>query len=283
MEIDGYIIREMIDGEVALAIEWAADEGWNPGVRDSDCFYAADPHGFLVGIYDGLPVSSLSAVSYGSDFGFLGLFIVNPAFRGHGLGQEIFRAGLARLDGKVVGLDAVLEQEEAYSRWGFQRAHLNVRYQGWGGGDRPASTEVVALSNVPLDEILAYDDGLFPAARHEFVRCWISRPGSRALAFVDGEEILGYGVMRPCRLGYKIGPLFADSYDVALAIFQGLRSLVSKDEPVFLDVTLPNASAAELASSHGMIPAFRTVRMYNGKPPEIPLDRWFGVTSFELG
>ncbi|MBN1324508.1 MAG: GNAT family N-acetyltransferase [Methanotrichaceae archaeon] len=273
----------MSEGEVSLAIEWAAEEGWNPGVRDSDCLYAADPHGFLVGIYDGLPVSSLSAVSYGPDFGFLGLFIVNPAFRGHGLGQEIFRAGLARLDGKVVGLDAVLEQEKPYSRWGFERAHLNVRYQGWGGKSRPASTEVVALSKVPLDEILAYDDGLFPAARHEFVRCWISRPGSNALAFVDDGEILGYGVMRPCRLGYKIGPLFADAYEVALAIFQGLRSLISETEPVFLDLPLPNGPAVELAQSVGMVQGFQTVRMYNGKPPDTPLDRWFGVTSFGLG
>jgi len=28
---------------------------------------------------------------------------------------------------------------------------------------------------------------------------------------------------------------------------------------------------------------FETARMYRGAAPDLPVDRWFGVTSFELG
>ncbi|HLA33082.1 MAG TPA: GNAT family N-acetyltransferase, partial [Pseudomonas sp.] len=31
----------MTRAEVDLAIDWAAAEGWNPGLHDADCFYAA--------------------------------------------------------------------------------------------------------------------------------------------------------------------------------------------------------------------------------------------------
>ena len=38
-----YRIRIKTAGELALPIEWAAAEGWNPGLHDAPCFHAADP------------------------------------------------------------------------------------------------------------------------------------------------------------------------------------------------------------------------------------------------
>lgn len=32
-------IRNMTRNEVDLAIEWAAKEGWNPGIHDADCLW----------------------------------------------------------------------------------------------------------------------------------------------------------------------------------------------------------------------------------------------------
>ena len=41
------LIKNMSQSEVAIAIEWAALEGWNPGTSDASSFYLADPRGFL--------------------------------------------------------------------------------------------------------------------------------------------------------------------------------------------------------------------------------------------
>ena len=79
-----YTIRTMARPEVDLAIEWAAQEGWNPGLHDADCFYAADPSGYFVGLMDDEPIACISAVSYGETFGFIGFYIVRPEFRGRG-------------------------------------------------------------------------------------------------------------------------------------------------------------------------------------------------------
>jgi len=43
--------------EIDTMAEWAAAEGWNPGLRDAECFYAADPEGFWVARADGAPVA----------------------------------------------------------------------------------------------------------------------------------------------------------------------------------------------------------------------------------
>ena len=33
-------VRRMTESELALALDWAADEGWNPGLSDAECFCA---------------------------------------------------------------------------------------------------------------------------------------------------------------------------------------------------------------------------------------------------
>ena len=38
--------------ELDLAVDWAAAEGWNPGLHDANCFYAIDPNGFLIGLLE---------------------------------------------------------------------------------------------------------------------------------------------------------------------------------------------------------------------------------------
>ncbi|HIP77670.1 MAG TPA: GNAT family N-acetyltransferase, partial [Kiloniellaceae bacterium] len=45
----------------------------------------------------------------------------------------------------------------------------------------------------------------------------------------------------------------------------------------------PNESAVGLAESYGMTPVFETARMYRGPAPKLPLERTFGITTFELG
>jgi len=41
-------IRAMQAHELARHIDWAAQEGWNPGLHDAQAFHGADPQGFLL-------------------------------------------------------------------------------------------------------------------------------------------------------------------------------------------------------------------------------------------
>src|SRR5438045_764066 len=78
----------------------------------------------------GGPVAPISCVRYGDDFGFVGQYIVAPEHRGRGFGLRIWTAGLARLGGRNVGLDGVLDQVPNYDRSGFRFSHHHVRYGG---------------------------------------------------------------------------------------------------------------------------------------------------------
>ena len=273
-------IRTMTRAEVDLAIDWAAVEGWNPGIHDAGCFHAADPDGFLVGLLGDEPIGGISVVAYDDRFGFLGLYIVRPAYRGRGFGIALWNAGMARLGERIVGLDGVVEQQPNYRRAGFALACRNERYEGVGGGAAPDG--VVALSDVPFDGIANYDSRLFGARRPAFLERWLAQPRAQARAVVTDGVLAGYGVIRACRHGHKIGPLFADSPDLAEALYASLVAGVP-GEPVFLDVPQANADAVALAQRHDMRSVFQTARMYRGGDPEIPVARVFGVTTFELG
>lgn len=75
-------VRVMSATDLACALDWAAAEGWNPGLDDARAFQIADPQGFLVGLRDGEPVGCVSVVRYRGDFAFLGFYITTPAARG---------------------------------------------------------------------------------------------------------------------------------------------------------------------------------------------------------
>lgn len=283
MPTDSYTIRTMTRGDVDIAVEWAANEGWNPGRHDARCYYAADPDGFLIGLLDGEPVAVISVVKYGESFGFLGFYIVKPGYRGRGYGFQIWKAGLQTLAGRNVGLDGVVAQQDNYKKSGFQFAYRNVRYEGNGGGELPRGAEIVPLSQLPFEIVDSYDRPFFPAERSQFLQTWITQPDCHALGILRDGELSGYGASRPCRRGYKIGPLFADSPDLAESLFLALKSEIQSADPVYLDVPEVNPVAVDLAQRHGMEVVFETARMYTGECPELPLDRLFGVTSFEVG
>src|SRR5215471_9005390 len=128
-----FVVRRMKEADLAIALGWAAAEGWNAGLNDAHCFYAADQEGFLVGELDGAPIGCVSAVRYGLGFGFLGLYIVKAEHRGQGFGLRLWRAAMNRLGDRVVGLDGVVAQQENYRKSGFQLAFRNIRQRGEGG------------------------------------------------------------------------------------------------------------------------------------------------------
>ena len=109
------------------------------------------------------------------------------------------------------------------------------------------------------------------------------QPESNSLVSVENKQIQGYGMIRKCRTGYKIGPLFAEDFIVADDLFQSLVSSVSEDSPVFLDIPEINPLAVKLVSKYAMEKNFTTARMYTKVPPKLPIERIFGVTTYEVG
>jgi GNAT superfamily N-acetyltransferase len=278
-------IRAMRPDEIALAADWAAVEGWNPGHDDAACFATVDPQGFLIGDLDGQPAATISCVNYDEAFAFLGFYIVRPELRGRGLGLRIWNAAVAHAGARTIGLDGVVAQQANYRKSGFQLAYPNIRYGGLvapGTMARDPAAGIVALTDVAFADVAADDATVFPAPRAAFLRAWMDAAGHTGRALVRDDSLRAWGVIRPCRTGHKIGPLVASDRAAAEAVFAALVDAAGGGE-VFLDAPSVNRDAVALALEHGLAPVFETARMYTGPIRPVRLERVFGVTTFELG
>jgi hypothetical protein len=201
--------------------------------------------------------------------------------------MRIWQRAMAYLRNRNVGLDGVVAQQANYRKSGFQLAYRNIRFQGVAEGAAGLNVSNVSnVSDLPFEQLLDYDRQCFPAERARFLAAWIGQPDAVALMALRDGHVAGYGVLRRCRTGCKIGPLFADSDRIANDLFDRLTAgspAHIPDEVIFLDVPETNPAAVALARAHGMTSVFETARMYTREPPAIPIERVFGVTSFELG
>lgn len=279
-------LRPLTRGELDVAVEWAAAEGWNPGDADAQVFWDTDPDGFVGADGDGELVATGSIVSYGGAFGFMGYLIVRPDLRGRGLGRQIWTqqrdALLERLrPGAAVGMDAVLTMQPLYAEAGFRFSHRTLSMRGV-GAVADVDSSLRELAALPFAEVAAFDRRHFGVDRPVFLDAWIDPPGGLGLGLVDGGRLRAIGVARPCREGFRIGPLFADDASCAERIYAGLGR-VAAGQPVFLDVPDNNPAALALADRQGMREIDRCARMYLGTAPRLPWESIFGITTCELG
>lgn len=277
-------VRTMTEADLGIALGWARQQGWNPGLDDAAVFLGTDPEGFLLGSVEGEPVSSIALVRYAAGFAFLGLHLVAPAHRGRGLGLDLWRRALDTLPSTyVVGINGVPAQEATYRRSGFVLAHRTARWGGRIRGVPPPSPAVRDLTPEDLPAVAAYDLGLFLAARPKFLEPWVTGTATRrSVGYFDGDELVGYGTVRQCHDGWRVGPLFADGPGIAESLVSALVGPVAPG-PVFLDVPEPNVHALTMARRLGLAPVFATARMFRGPVLDQPLRRIFAITTLELG
>lgn len=285
------LIRNMTRPELDELVDWAAREGWNPGLHDAELFWAADPAAFIAASLGGELIGGGAITSYNGEFGFMGFFIVRPEYRGQGLGNTLWHARrdrlLARLrPGASIGMDGVFAMQDYYAKGGFVFSHRNLRFRA-DAAKRPAISpvddqDIVPLATFPFDQVVDYDRTCFPAERATFLRGWIAQADALALGCQRDGRLSGYGVARRCLEGYKIGPLFADDALAANALYVRLADF-AQGAPLFLDAPENNPAAMTLVQQQGMVEVFGCARMYLGPPPAIAHERVFGVTTFELG
>jgi ribosomal protein S18 acetylase RimI-like enzyme len=282
--MSNYVIRCMTRPELDIALAWAKLEGWRPGLHDAEHFYPTDPNGFFIGLLDDEPIGCISGVKYGDDFGFIGFYIVKPERRNQGFGLQLWQAAMNYLQGRNIGLDGVIEQQHNYQKSGFHIACRHVRYQSTYNNEKPVpGTGIVAIDALPFEQLLQYDSRYFPAPRAGFLQSWIKQKQGAALAILAENSISGYGVIRACDGGFRVGPLFANSYRDAEQLLGALLSHIPQSSDFFIDIPESNQDALKLVTGYGMQAVFETARMYTQKNPAIDLNGMFAVTTLELG
>jgi len=286
----GVSIRSMSKSDLQLVLDWSAKEGWNPGKHELEPFYAINPKGYMLLTIDDEPVACLLNIRYSQNYAFMGLYIVQPKFRGKGYGKMLWDFVMNSLaDCKTVGFSGVLGRVEDYKKSGFVPYGYDTR---WYGLPVFPQNEVKSANHISIkkitdilfEKLVDYDARVFAVRRENFLVKWFAMSEAHALVAVDDNDVIcGYGVISATTEGYKIAPLYAESESIAEKLFGSLCRCVGNIKTIYIDTAESNPSAATLVRRAGLEKILSTMRMYRGQPPETQNEKMFGLTALELG
>lgn len=272
-------MRSADRADLDTVLDWAAAEGWNPGLGDAEAFFAADAEGFFVATENGAPIAAISVVNHNPDFAFLGLYIVLPAHRGRGIGLNLWNHALEHAGARTVGLDGVPDQQSNYAASGFEHAGGTTRFSG-----AVTAADVPTIRPASPDDIsalIAAEGAASGTSKPAYLTAWFQGSDLRQTLLLErGGKIAGFATVRKCREGAKIGPLLARDTDDAEALIRQASGLYEGD--ITLDVPAASTGLAALCARLDMTPGFETARMYRG-PFTGGTEAFFAVTSLELG
>lgn len=286
IELEDLSFQKLDKTGLKTLVDWARKEGWNPGKYDYDVFWETDPDGFYGFYNQNKLIAGGAIVSYNAEYGFMGLFIVHPEHRMHGIGKKLWYLRrdflLNRLQsGATVGMDGVVDMQPFYQKGGFEIAFKDERYECV-GRTCEVDNRVSETQQSDFSDIFKYDTNCFGVKRKTFLSGWLNIPNSKTFKYIENGVIKGYTVIRKADVGYKIGPLFANAEHIAEELYKAcLNSAVG--EQIYMDVPHINSNALRLVEKYKAVGVFECARMYHGPIPEVNMENIYGITSLELG
>jgi GNAT superfamily N-acetyltransferase len=280
-----FIIRACSYDDLHYLETCASTEGWEPGTGDIYHFFDVDPSGFFVGLLNGSFIGCISAVRYSREYGFIGFYVVLPPFRKNGYGIQLFQRALLHLEDRNVGLDAEPDQIQNYCRSGFTAYHNHLRYRGSCTGLKVDNEFIVPLGLVDFETLKRLDAYFHPAPRDSILLWWWRNlENGQAIAFFHQNSLLGYGVIRTCQSGLRIGPLYALQPRVAKDLLSYLLGLYDGTHTVFIDVPEINHLSVDIIENvFGMTCVHSCARMYLKSSPAIEWNQVYGLSFLEVG
>jgi GNAT superfamily N-acetyltransferase len=245
---------------------------WNQVDRDWQNLLAFEPQGCFAAEMDGKVVGTATTTRFipasgPGSFGWVGMVLVDPDYRRHGIGSTLLKKCIAYLKDsgvETVKLDATPMGKLVYEKIGFASEYDLERWEGVAKPVHSTSTvNVQVLAEQDLAQVIAYDSPIFGADRSAVLRAWFTGWPEQALVVGDGAKITGYALARRGMTFQQIGPVVGDSPEICEALLiQSLTQLAGKQ--VIVDVVTANAWAAPLAAKFGLKHQRPFLRMANG-------------------
>ena len=276
--------------------DYMVKEGWAPAVGDVEAYYSVDPSGCFVGELDGKKIAFHCVLKY-QEYKLCsgGLFIVDPAYRGKGLGQQMlcFTSKSYPEDYNRVG-DAVLHMAPTYEKYlGYKDCGwINQRYffkpTNVPKIKVPSDVSFESIKGFDCDKLCDYEEKVVGVHRKVFMEKWVNFPGRYGWVAVSKEDqsVLGYVVGRATAEpnSHSIAPLYADNSDIAGGLlFKAATRLVGTSQiQCFIEIPTSNEQALKLVEQHskGVIGELVVNRMFSkGMPDNVDLNKIFGVAS----
>lgn len=243
-DLSGLTAHPLSAAHIAGGLALSQAAGWNQNAADWDLFMRAGRgFGLSTNADPAQLVATTMIVPFGARFAWISVVLVAADHRRRGLATHLTMEALTELadTGQAPILDATPQGREVYRRLGFTDAWLLQRLLLKTPPVKIPAPPPDGIDIRPIDantedwdRIAAYDAPIFGADRRSILKAMVDRLPSAALVAERKGAIVGLLLGRDGRVADQLGPLSADSVEIALALLG--QALTTSTKPVFIDL-----------------------------------------------
>lgn len=212
-------IRPLEFDDLDQALRLSTTAGWNQQLDDWRLFLRIARAGAFAAVADGRIVGTAIGVDYGG-FAWIAMMLVDPAYRGCGLGGRLLEAALDSVPANLpVRLDATPLGRPLYRRYGFEVETTLSRFVVERMAVRPiGSGPVQSMTRADLPLAIERDRQVFGGTRAAVLEWAFRSAPNYAHVALTSSGAIQYCFGRHGRLFDQIGPVVADDAVVAQAL-----------------------------------------------------------------
>jgi GNAT superfamily N-acetyltransferase len=262
-------LRVMTKEDVPAGLRLKELSGWNQTAGDWNRFLKASPGGCFVAEEDGLVCGTATTISYENRFAWIGMVLVDPAYRKRGIGTQLLKKTIEYLDRQKIPtmkLDATPQGRPLYEKLGFVDEYEIERWilkRSPHADTRKTKLSLGALTGAQLELVFAMDQEVFAADRSLLLRSLHDETPQFAIADWRDNVPQGYAFGRRGSFADHLGPWMANNKESAEKLLDEFLARSSR-ETIVVDCLKSNVVVGELLRSHGFAFSRNLTRMYRG-------------------
>lgn len=272
----------MVPGDIEAGLKLCRSAGWNQLEEDWRIFLDLSPNGNAAAVNDsGDVVGTAATVIYEDRFAWIGMVLVDPAYKRQGIGTKLLEQTLDILrDVDTVKLDATPAGREVYLKLGFRDEYVLSRMVV----ENPMFTYSDAADSMTekdFPNIFSTDKNVFGASREVLLQNLLNRYRQGSFVIRSKENISGYSFARKGYNFTQIGPVVTEQLHDAIRLTS--TALKNITGGCLLDV-MHGSPFYEWLLSIGFTEQRKLIRMFKGsnKFPGNP-SKQFAILGPEFG
>jgi GNAT superfamily N-acetyltransferase len=266
-------LRIMTTDDIPAGMRLKDLAGWNQTPADWRCFLESSPGGCFAAEVDGKVAGTAATIVYEHRFAWIGMVLVDPEFRGRGIGTRLLQKTIEHLDAigiRTMKLDATPAGRPIYQELGFEDEYEIER---WLLKRNVPEAEPATASQPVSDGVLQLDCEIFGGDRSPLLRALAAENPDFAMVGERNGDIGGYTFGRRGTLADHLGPWMARDEKTAAGLLDEFLKRARR-ETVFVDALKDRRFVTGLLQARGFTvsrPLTRMVRGPNSYPgrPEL--------------
>ena len=264
-------IRPLTADDLEAAMELKNAAGWFQTEKDWHRLMRLQPGGCFAACIDGRVVGTTTTTAYSTDLAWIGMVLVDPAYRRRGIALNLMQTALdylRQLGVKTIKLDATPAGRPVYEKMGFEQESLIERWEAVSQPDlfrRELFQDRGVWEKGTWDELQELDRNAFGANRSQLLDSWRAESViSPIILKTHAGPLGGFALVRPGATGTYLGPMIATSTSSAADLLDGIMAKLTAQK-IVIDYHTGFAGGSEMLRQRGFFMKRELFRMGLGE------------------